>query len=133
MASAPESLPTAEFGIYATPSPYVVAVIARGDAYFINVRAPERWWTLEDSPIVAVRSAADSGLLVLATPWRVLAVGTDGVAWRTPRLSIDGISLGEPADDVLHGNADPQDEAVDFVIDLRTGHHRGGFVFPADG
>lgn len=133
VASAPESLPAAEFGIYATPSPNVVAVVARGDAYFIDTKAPERWWALEDSPIVAVRSAAEHGLLVLATPWRVLAVGTDGVAWRTPRLSIDGISLREPADGALRGTADPQDEAVDFEIDLRTGHHRGGFVFPADG
>jgi hypothetical protein len=133
VANARESVSAAHSGIYSTPSPHVVAVVARGDAHFIDVNAPERWWVLEDSPVVAVRSAASDGLLVLATPWRVAAVGPDGVVWRTPRLAIDGIGLDEPSDGEISGVADPDDEQQGFVIDLRTGLHRGGFVFPPEG
>ncbi|WP_138974088.1 hypothetical protein [Patulibacter medicamentivorans] len=130
VANAPESVAAAHTAIYSTPSPNMVCVVARGDAYFIDVDAPERWWVLEDSPVVAVRSATAEGLLVLATPRRVVAVGRDGVAWRTPRLAIDGIELAAPTDGELRGIADPRDDAEEFVVDLRTGRHEGGFSFP---
>lgn len=129
--NAPESISAAHSGVYSTPRPDVICVVARGDAYFINVDDPERWWTLEDSPVVAVRGAVTEGLLLLATPWRVVAVGEAGVVWRTSRIAIDGISLGEVSGGVVVGVADPNDdEAQDFTIELRTGHHRGGFPFP---
>lgn len=129
VANAPESVAAAHTGVYSTPAPSVVCVVARGDAYLIDVDAPERWWVLEDAPVVAVRSAPADRLLVLATPRRVVAVGVDGVVWRTPRLAIDGIQLGEPADGRLPGVADPRDDAEEFVIDLRDGRHDGGFSF----
>lgn len=130
VANAPDSLPSAVSGIYSTPSSHVVAVIAKGDAYFIDVEDPEGWWALEDAPIVAVRSAVGDGLLVLATSRRVVGVGADGVVWRTPRLAVDGISVGQPAGSELSGVADPRDEHQEFVIDLRSGKHRGGLPFP---
>jgi hypothetical protein len=129
VANAPASVAAAQTGVYSTPSPSVVCVVARGEAYFIEVHKPERWWALEESPVVAVRSATADGLLVLANPRRVMAVGQNGMAWRTPRLAIDGIELGEPADGVLPGVSDPRDYAEEFVVDLRTGRHEGGFSF----
>ncbi|EHN12316.1 hypothetical protein PAI11_07780 [Patulibacter medicamentivorans] len=52
------------------------------------------------------------------------------MAWRTPRLAIDGIELAAPTDGELRGIADPRDDAEEFVVDLRTGRHEGGFSFP---
>lgn len=131
VANAPESVSGAHSGVYSTPASSTLCVVARGDAYFIEADAPERWWMLEDSPVVAVRCAVAEKLLVLATPWRVVAVGEAGVAWRTSRIAIDGIALGGLAGGELGGVADPgDDEAEDFVVELRTGHHRGGFPFP---
>ena len=133
VANAPESVAAAHSGIYSTPSEGTLCVVARGDAYFIETAAPDQWWVLEDAPVVGVRSALAEELLVLATPWRVAAVGPDGLAWRTPRLAIDGIALAEVADGHLSGVADPEDdESREFVIDLRTGRHQGGFHFPDD-
>lgn len=85
---------------------------------------------LEDAPIVAVRSAVNDGLLVLATSRRVVGVGADGVVWRTPRLAIDGIGLEQPSGGGLPGVADQRGEDQEFVIDLRSGQHRGGSPFP---
>jgi hypothetical protein len=131
VANAPESVSSAHSVVCSTPAPSVLCVVARGDAYFIDADAPERWWVLQDSPVVVVRCAPAEKLLVLATPWRVVAVGDAGVAWRTSRIAIDAIALGEIADGQLAGIADPEDdEAQDFVVELRTGHHRGGFPFP---
>lgn len=131
VANAPESVLSAHSAVYSTPSPSMFCVVARGEAYFIDAGVPERWWGLDDSPVVAVRCAFAERLLVLATPWRVVAVGDAGVAWRTSRIAIDAMALGEIADGQLAGVADPEDdEAQDFVVELRTGDHRGGFPFP---
>lgn len=131
VAYAPESVSAARSGIYATPVRTQLCVVARGDAHFIDAEDPEQWWVLDDGPVVAVRSAPAEGLLVFATPWKVIGVGADGVAWRTSRIAIEGISLGEVTDGELRGVADADDgESQDFVIELRTGHHRGGFPFP---
>lgn len=70
----------------------------------------------------------------MVAPWNVVAVGAEGVAWRTSRLAIDGIALGGISDGKLVGVADPRDdEAQGFEIELATGRHRGGAPFPADG
>jgi hypothetical protein len=131
VAYAPESVSAARSGIYSTPVRTQLCVVARGDAHFIDAEDPDRWWVLDDGPVVAVCSAPAAGLLILATPWKVIGVGADGVAWRTSRIAINGISLGEVTDGELRGVADPDDdESQDFVIELRTGHHRGGFPFP---
>jgi hypothetical protein len=130
-ANAAERIAIALSGIYSTPSPTTVCVVARGDAYLIDVEQPEHWSVLEDAPVVAVRSAVDDGLLVLATPRRILALGPGGIAWKTPRLAIDGVEIGTPVDGHLRGIADPRDEAVEFVVNLRTGQHRGGYSFSA--
>jgi hypothetical protein len=131
VANAPESVSAAHSGVYSTPSPVVLCVVARGEAYFIDVNAPDGWWALEDAPVVVVRCAVAENLLVLATPWRVIAVSDSGVVWRTSRVAIDGISLGEPAGGELVGVADPDDdEARDFAVELRSGYHRGCFPFP---
>lgn len=129
VANAPHSVTAARTAIVSTPSPSVLCVVARGDAYFVAVERPERWWLLEDAPVVAICGAVADGLLVLATPRRVVAVGRDGVAWRTSRLAIDGIELGTPVGGEVRGIADPRDDAEEFVVDLRTGRHVGGFEF----
>jgi hypothetical protein len=132
VANGPRSVREAYSGIHSTPSAREVCIVARGEAYFIDVDAPDRWWVLPDFPVVAVRSSSAERLLLLATPWRVIAVHRGDVAWRTARLAIDGISLGEPAAGLLTGVADPREEPRDFAIDLRTGRHTGGAPLASD-
>lgn len=118
----------AKSGIFTTPHPSTLCVIARGDAYFIHADDPSKWLLLEDSPIVAVRCAVAEGVLVLATPWYVVAMGADGETWRTPRIAIEGLELHDPGGGTLTGVADPDDRAAArmFSLDLRTGAHTGG-------
>lgn len=131
VANASKTVSLAHSGVYSTPAERRLCVVGRGDAYFIDTSSPKEWWVLEASPVIAVRSALAERLLLFATPWRVIAVGESGLAWQTPRIAIDGIVLGEVCDGQLAGVADPHDdESRDFTIELRTGHHRGGFPFP---
>jgi hypothetical protein len=118
-------------GLFSTPDPGRLCVITQGAAYLVDV-ATRRFVLLSQSdPVIFVTSLADVGLLLLATPWRVLAIGCDGPAWRTERLAIDGLRLDEADGSRLVGVADPDSpEPQDFVIDLRNGSHSGGAGVP---
>jgi hypothetical protein len=118
-------------GLFSTPDPGRLCVITQGVAYLVDV-ASRRFVLLSLSdPVIFVTSLTDVGLLLLATPWRVLAIGRDGPAWRTERLAIDGLRLDETDGPRLVGVADPDSpEPRDFVIDLLNGSHRGGAAVP---
>jgi hypothetical protein len=119
-------------GTFATPNPARVLILAGGDPYLVDVHNPDGFEALETAdPVVAVLPAVSDGLLLLASPWAVTAVGRNGVAWQTGRLAIDGLRLDEIDGGKIAGVADPDsdDESRDFAIDLRTGAHEGGTPF----
>jgi hypothetical protein len=119
-------------GVHATPGRNRVLVVARGDAYLIDVGKPALYKAIATGgPVVAVKAITRENVLLLATPWTITGIGSDGVLWTTRRLAIDGLRLDESQDGLVAGVADPNDlEPRDFVIDLRTGSHEGGTPFP---
>jgi hypothetical protein len=118
-------------GLFSTPDPGSFCVITQGAAYLVDVATRCFVLLSRSDPVIFVTSLTDLGLLLLATPWRVLAIGRDGQAWRTERLSIDGLRLDETDGSRLVGVADPDSpEPRDFVIDLLNGSHRGGAALP---
>ncbi|MGH9155949.1 MAG: hypothetical protein ACRD1K_08995 [Acidimicrobiales bacterium] len=118
-------------GVFSTPAKTGLLLLGRGDAYFVDVEAPERFEAIDSGgPVVAVRPALDEGLMLLASPWTITALGDDGVRWQTGRLAIEGIRMDEVQAGQLAGVADPgDDEPRDFVVDLHTGCHEGGVPF----
>lgn len=100
----------------------------RGTAFLVDVLDPATYEVIAgDGSIIAVEAVREAGLLLLATPWWVTAVGHGAVAWRSPRIAINGVRLDEMDDGWLHGVADPDDdEPRDFAIDLATGELVGG-------
>jgi hypothetical protein len=125
------SVASAATGALTTPNKNRLLVLARGDAYLIDVQAPTNYRALSTGgPVVAFKPVPREKVLLLATPWDVTAIGTDGVLWTTGRLAIDGLRLDESQDGWIAGVADPGDlEPRDFAIDLRTGKHEGGVPF----
>jgi hypothetical protein len=119
-------------GIHATPARDKLLVVARGDAYLIDVGRPAIYEAVATGgPVVVVKPIGRERVLLLATPWTVTGIGRGGVLWTTRRLAIDGLRLDESRDGLVAGVADPNDlEPRDFVIDLRTGSHEGGTPFP---
>ncbi len=118
-------------GVYTTPNKNALLVLARWDAYLIDVQDPTNYKALSPGrPVVAVRPIPRENVLFLATPWDVTAIGQGGVLYTTGRLAIDGLRLDQSQDGRVAGVADPRDlEPRDFVIDLRTGKHEGGGPF----
>jgi hypothetical protein len=116
-------------GLVTTPNPNQLCVIARGTAYLVDATNQGYCPVSASSPIMAVTSLQQVGLLLLATPWVVIGIGREGFAWQTGRLAIDGLRLDEADESRLIGVADPDSvEPREFVIDLQTGVHQGGAV-----
>lgn len=118
-------------GVFSAPSETRLLLVGRGDAFLVDVEVPDRFEAIDTGgPVVAVRPVLDQGLLLLASPWVITALGEDGIRWQTGRLAIEGIRLDEVQAGRLAGVADPgDDEPRDFVVDLRTGRHEGGVPF----
>ncbi len=120
--------PSLPSGIWSSPDPDHMVAVAGGYAYHIDTRRPDRSLLLEQRPVTALLALPEYGCLLLAGFHDVLALGAEGVRWRTGRLSWEGITLGSVEGGFLHGVGWEMfsDKDVPFTIDLQTGSHQGG-------
>ncbi len=120
--------PSLPSGIWSCPSPTDLLALAGGYAYRMDTRDPDRTELLEQRPATAVFPAPEHQLLLLAGFHDVLALGPEGVRWRSARLSWEGITLTGVEDGHLGGRGWDMfaDAEVPFRVDLRTGAHEGG-------
>lgn len=106
-----------------TDSPTGLLVIERGTGFLGDVLQPERFEILPvREPITSWFRVPSSGIVLLGTPWSVLAVESTGVRWVSERLSIDGLVIIGADDNQVWGVADPTDDAErSFTLDIATG------------
>lgn len=111
-----------------TPSPTGLCVIERGTAFLGDVLQPEGFAVVETrGPVVGAEELVADGLLLLLTPWSVVAVDVDGMRWTTERVAIDGLRIDESDGGWVRGVADPNDdEPRDFAVELSSGRVVGG-------
>jgi hypothetical protein len=119
------SLPS---GVFACPRQDDLLAVAGGYAYLVDTLHPETCLPLKLRPVVSILAAAEDGLLLLAGFHDILAIGVNGVAWQSGRLSWEGVAMGEIVGGALHGTGWDMrsDKDMGFVLDLRTGKHSGG-------
>lgn len=110
------------------PDPGSVCVIAGGYAYVVNCSSPGEWIRIEQRPVVELRTVTEQSLVLFAGFTSITALGEQGVAWTTQRLSWEGIQITRIDGEVLHGNSwdAPSDKEVPFQVNLKTGQHTGG-------
>jgi hypothetical protein len=78
--------------------------------------------------VVELRTVTDPQLLLFEGFTSITAVGTNGIAWTSDRLSWEGLRVTNIRSGVLRGfgwNALTGQE-VAFELDLHTGRHTGG-------
>lgn len=115
-------------GIYSCPNPEWACVVAGGYAYLVNTEQPETFLHLRPRPVVQALPAAAAQLLLLCDFTTITAIGSSGVAWETPALTWEGLSLGKIEDGILHGLGWDaiKDREVPFTVELATGRSQGG-------
>jgi hypothetical protein len=89
----------------------------------VNTLDPKEFTHIGFRPVFEVRPLPERNLLLLVGSQALLAWGPDGEAWRTPRLSSEGLRIVEVRGDELHGFGWDlvTDREVPFTVDLRTG------------
>ena len=119
------SLPT---GIRSCPRAEDMLLLAGGYAYLIDTLEPERCHHLPVRPVTGIFPAPEQELLILAGFHHLMAVGVNGPAWESARLSWEGISLDGIEGGRLCGTGWDMkaDRELPFSVDLRSGEHSGG-------
>lgn len=114
-------------GVFATPSPDRVCVLVDGQAYLVRSDAPEEGAVAAQDTVQQVIYALEPQLLLLASSFDIVALGPGGVAWRSPRLALDGLRVGVVDADGIHctGVVLPGD-TVSFVVDPTSGQVSSG-------
>ncbi|MFI9813220.1 hypothetical protein [Saccharothrix variisporea] len=109
--------------VFATPDPGRLCVVAGGSAFVVRVDSPGEGAVVAQDRVHQVVPVGDR-LVLLVSEVDVVALGPDGVAWRSGRLAGDGLRVVRADPDAVHcvGNfhylgEDPQE----FVLDPATG------------
>ncbi|MHB8302535.1 MAG: hypothetical protein ACYDC6_06835 [Acidobacteriaceae bacterium] len=123
--------PSLPHGIWSCPNPAQLCAIAGGYAYIVEVDHPERWLQIPYRPVISVHAAAAHALLIFSSFHTLWALGVQGQAWETRRLSWEGVRVTEILGGELHGFGWDlhTDAEVPFTVDLATGNHTGGAKF----
>lgn len=117
-------------GVSACPNPDELCAIAGGYAYVIDASHPERSTHIALKPVVQVLAIPSHDLLLFVGFHTLYAWGRQGEAWKTGRLSWEGVRVTGVDGDTLHGTGWNMftDQDVPFTVNLRDGSHEGGGV-----
>jgi len=122
--------PTLPHGLWACPNPQQLCAVAGGYAFVVNAQQPEQWQQIVYRPVTDIFVALRHRLLLFAGFHAICALGENGLAWETQRLSWEGLRIPhqQPDSDTLEGLGWDlhTDTEVAFSVNLRTGHHTGG-------
>lgn len=115
--------PVVPTGIWSAPNPNEICAVAGGYAYIIDAAAPDRFTMLPYRPVLQVRPVVDQGLLLFVGHRTILAWSTAAVAWESPKLSDEGVTITGIDSGLLHGLGWNliTDKETPFTLDLQTG------------
>lgn len=115
-------------GLFTTPCPEVVCVIAKGQGFWVPVLAPGDFEVIRSIPIQEIFAVPGKRVLVFADYTGLEAYGGSGFLWRTDRLSWDGLKVTEVTAHVIRGTAwdSPANREVPFAVDPESGASEGG-------
>jgi hypothetical protein len=115
--------PVAPTGLWSCPRPDELCAVSGGYAYIVNTADPQQFTQIAVRPVMEVGSLLAHNLLLFVGSRELVAWGSSGQLWETPRLSSEGLRLVEVQGDELYGFGWDRitDREVPFMIDLRTG------------
>jgi hypothetical protein len=124
--------PAMPTGVFACPNPDAMCAVAGGYAYVIDTAQPEHCTHISLKPVVEVRPLVARWLLLFVGFHSIVAWGRGGLAWKSARLSWEGVRITNIDGDELHGTGWNlmTDREVAFSLDLLTGQHQGGGFTP---
>ena len=93
-------------GVYAWPDGVSLAVVSAGYGYVLKAAEHgKNWLRLQPMPITDVRVLPEPGLIVFTDFTHMFAYGAQKTAWKSERLSWDGITVTKVATNHIFGLA----------------------------
>lgn len=118
----------AVMGVFSCPDEFTLCVVSSGRGYIVRATDPQTWTQVQAYPITAVYPMIERKRLVLVDLTGMTAYGSEGVAWKTPDLTWDGLRVTSVTPEYLRGLAwdSPNQRDVEFSVEVLTGRHEGG-------
>jgi hypothetical protein len=115
--------PSVPTGLWSCPNPDELCAVSGGYAYVIDTTTPERFTMIAYRPVLELRAAPESGLLLFVGHRSIVAWGVHGQAWESGKLSDEGVTIASVDGGVLHGMGWElmSDQETPFALDLRSG------------
>ena len=108
-------------GVFATSSATRACVASSGRAYFVEVEHPEMTEVIIPELVTQVWLDAESGVLLIADPWRIRAYSEVGESWSGDRIAVEGLSILSTDGCVAVVRLDEDGEGREVKVSLRTG------------
>jgi hypothetical protein len=109
-------------GVFEHPSNQKLLVAANGRVYEVPITDPiasRVIWSELAMDVVPLRSDA---MTLIVDPWEVCALNSDGILWRTGRLSTEGIRIvGDEGGRIHVAITNSDDELEELWVDKKTG------------
>lgn len=115
--------PVVPTGVWSTPNANQICAVSGGYAYLIDTAAPERFTMLPYRPVLQILPSVPDGLLLFVGHRSIIARGSQGEAWQSPKLSDEGITVSEIQNGKLLGAGWNlmTDKETAFALDLQSG------------
>jgi hypothetical protein len=115
--------PAAPTGLWSAPNPQEICAVSGGYAFLIDTTAPQRFTMIPFRPVLEIRPLPANDLLLFVGHHAILAWGAQGEAWRTEKLSDEGVTITTIDSGVLHGLGWNliSDKETPFALDVKTG------------
>lgn len=114
------SVPT---GVWAAPNPDELCACSGGYAYLIDTVNPTRFNMVPYRPVLEIRPIPYQNLLLFVGHQSIFAWGGSGLAWESPKLSDEGVTIIGCEKSLLRGHGWEMfaDKDRPFTLDLATG------------
>jgi hypothetical protein len=115
--------PAVPTGIWSAPKSLEMCAVSGGYAYIIDTAAPDRFTMLPYRPVLQVHAVVEQGLLLFVEHRAILAWSAQGEAWRSPKLSDEGVTITAVDGTLLRGLGWNMmtDKETPFTLDLQSG------------
>lgn len=114
-------------GVFACPSPEQLCVATDGLAYLVNVKRPTDGAEIVHDQVGQIVAVERLPLLLLVRFIDIVALGPDGIAWKTPRLAVDDLRVQRATADGIECTCDNLEGSTStLTLDPRTGEQTSG-------
>ncbi|PZS07042.1 MAG: hypothetical protein DLM55_11920 [Acidimicrobiales bacterium] len=114
-------------GVFAGPAPTQMCAVVAGQAYLVRVDVPGSDAVMAHDEVNQAVPVSGASLLLLAGYTDIVAIGPDGVKWRTQRLAADGLRITEASADAIYCTIDALDGSLaSIIVDPASGKVRAG-------